>query len=211
MARPPAWHPWYRPGYRPPGYWWRPVTAAALTSWFVWGPWGQPVYYSYGTGGTVYYEGDTVYIEGDEYGSSDQYFQDTYNVADAVPEISDEQADTMEWMPLGVFAVTQEDVNATNLLIQLAVSKDGIIAGTIYNETTEVAHPLEGMVDQKTQRAVWKAADGTNENIVMEAGIFNLAEDTATVLVHFGPETTQTWTLVRIDPPEEWEEQPATE
>jgi hypothetical protein len=112
----------------------------------------------------------------------------------------------MEWMPLGVFAVTQDDVNATNMLIQLAVNKDGLIGGTFYNESTEVAHPLEGMVDQTTQRAAWRAADGTNENIVMETGIFNLTEDEVSVLVHFGPETTQTWTMVRVDPPEDLQE-----
>jgi hypothetical protein len=55
------------------------------------------------------------------------------------------------------------------------------------------------MVDEKTQRAVWKAADGTNANLVMETGVFNLTEDQAEVLVHFGPEQTQTALLVRLD------------
>lgn len=177
-----------------------------MTGWFV-GRWTRPVYYTYGSGGTVYYENNVVYVNGEEYGTAEQYYEDTTQLATSVPEFTEEQAEEMEWMPLGVFAITHEDVNETNMLLQLAVDKNGVIGGTFYNESTEVAHPVEGMVDQKTQRAVWRAADGTNENIVMETGIYNLTEDEVSVLVHFGPETTQTWTMVRVDPPEESEEQ----
>ncbi len=182
------------------------MTAAAVTGWFV-GRWTQPVYYSYGSGGTVYYENNVVYVDGQEYGTPEQYYENTSQLAASVPEITETQAEEMEWMPLGVFAITQEDVNATNMLLQLAVDKDGVIGGTFYNESTEVAHPVEGMVDQKTQRAAWRTADGTNENVVMETGIYNLTQDEVSVLVHFGPETTQTWTMVRVDPPEDQPEQ----
>lgn len=54
------------------------------------------------------------------------------------------------------------------------------------------------MVDEATQRAVWKAADGTNPNLVMESGVYNLTQDKADVLVHFGPEKTETARLVRF-------------
>jgi len=55
------------------------------------------------------------------------------------------------------------------------------------------------MVDEKTQRAVWKAADGTNADIVMETGLYNLTQDQAELLVHFGPEKTQNALLVRLE------------
>ena len=113
--------------------------------------------------------------------------------------MTDEQAAKMEWMPLGVFAMTSEGVNASSMYLQLALSKEGVIAGTFYNESTGATHPVEGMVDEKTQRAVWKAADGTNPNLVMETGVYNLTQDQAEVLVHFGPEQTQTVLLVRLD------------
>ena len=102
-------------------------------------------------------------------------------------------------MPLGVFALTAEGVNASSMYLQLAVSKEGVIAGTFYNESTGTTHPVEGMVDEETQRAIWKAADGTNPDLVMETGIYNLTQDQADVLVHFGPEQTQTALLVRLD------------
>jgi len=130
-----------------------------------------------------------------------------------VPETAAEQAEEMEWMPLGVFALTAEGVNASSMYLQLALSKEGIIAGTFYNESTGATHAIEGMVDAETQRAAWKAADGTNPDLIMETGVYNLTQDTADVLVHFGPEKTQEALLVRLDESErpEQSEQPAAE
>ena len=140
-----------------------------------------------------------VYVNGEEYGSAEEYYDDTVQVAASVPEMTDEQAEQMEWLPLGVFALTSESVNASSMYLQLALSKEGVIAGTFYNESTGATHPVEGMVDEKTQRAIWKAADGTNTDLVMETGIYNLTQDQADVFVHFGPEQTQTALLVRLD------------
>jgi len=203
VARPPIgrpgrpWHPGH-PAYRPPGHWWRWATAGAVTGWLA-HHWASPIYYSYGSGGTVYYENNVVYLNGEEYGPAEAYYEETYELAASVPEMTEEQAVEAEWMPLGVFALTKEGVNASSMYLQLALSKDGIIAGTFYNESTGVTHPIEGMVDEKTQRAVWRAADGTNANVVMETGIYNLTQDQAQVLVHYGPEQTQTALLVRLD------------
>ena len=205
VIRPPVGHPprpWYpghphHPSYRP-GYWWHWATATAVTGWVI-HRWTTPLYYRYGSGGTVYYQNNVVYVNGKEYGSAEQYYNEATELATAVPEMTDEQAAELEWMPLGVFALTKEGVNASSMYLQLAISKNGIIAGTFYNESTGATHPVEGMVDEKTQRAVWKAADGTNADLVMETGVYNLTQDQAEVLVHFGPEQTQTALLVRLD------------
>ncbi len=140
-----------------------------------------------------------VYVNGEEYGPAEQYYEEAAQLATSVPETTEQQAAEMEWLPLGVFALTAEGVNASSMYLQLAVSKDGVIAGTFYNESTGVTHPVEGMVDEKTQRAVWRAGDGTNANLVMETGIDNLTQDQAPVLVHFGPEQTQNALLIRLD------------
>jgi hypothetical protein len=207
-------YPWYpshpnHPNYRP-GYWWRWSTAAAVTGWVTY-RWARPVYYQYGTGGNVYYENNTVYVDGEAYGSAEQYYEDTSKVAESVPEISDEQAEQLEWMPLGVFAITAEGVNASSMFLQLAVSKEGVIGGTFYNESTDVTHPIEGMIDEATQRAVWKAADGSNPDLVMETGIYNLTQPSAELLVHFGPDQVQEALLVRLDESERPETDPASD
>jgi hypothetical protein len=210
VGRPPRpWrpgHPNY-PSYRP-GHWWRWATAGAITGWVV-HRWANPIYYRYGSGGNVYYQDNTVYIDGEEYCSAEQYYQQASEIATSVPETADEQAEELEWMPLGVFALTAEGVNASSMYLQLALSKEGIIAGTFYNESTGATHPVEGMVDQETQRAAWRAADGTNPDLIMETGVYNLTENTADLLVHFGPEKTQEALLVRLDESERPEEEAA--
>ena len=87
-------------------------------------------------------------------------------------------------------------------MLQLAVSKDSVITGIYYNDATETERPIEGTVDAETQRAAWTFADGQDTHIVMETGIYNLTEDEAAVLVHFGADTAQNWTMVRLEEPE---------
>jgi hypothetical protein len=161
--------------------------------------WTTPVYYTYRSGGTVYYENNVVYVNGEQYGPADKYYTSVNVLATSAPEMTDEQAAELEWLPLGVFAITAESVNASSMYLQLAVTKNGVIGGTFYNESTGVTHPIEGMVDEQTQRAAWKAVDGTNADVVMETGLFNLTQDQAPVLVHFGPEQTQNVLLVRLE------------
>ena len=40
-----------------------------------------------------------------------------------------------------------------------------------------------------------------SEDVVAEIGLYNLTQDAAPVLVHFGPETVENYLLVRLDPP----------
>ena len=140
-----------------------------------------------------------VYVNNEKYGSAEEYYTDTTSLAESVPEMTDEQAEATEWLPLGVFAITKEGVNASSFFLQLAVSKDGIISGTYYNDSTDAVHPVEGMIEEKSQRAAWRFVDGTNPDLVMETGIYNLTKDQADLLVHFGPEQTQNWMLVRLN------------
>ena len=138
-------------------------------------------------------------MDGKQYASANEYYSEVNVLATSVPEATDEQAAELEWHPLGVFAITAEGVNASSMYLQLAVTKNGVIGGTFYNESTGATHPIEGMVDEQTQRAAWKAVDGTNADMVMETGLFNLTQDQAPVLLHFGPEQTQNVLLVRLD------------
>jgi hypothetical protein len=58
------------------------------------------------------------------------------------------------------------------------------------------------MVDKETQRAAWKFSDGKQQNVVFETGISNLTKDESKCLVHFGPDKTQTWTMLRLPAPQ---------
>lgn len=179
-----------------------------VTGWVA-SSWNDPVYYSYGEGGNVYYEDNSVYLDGEEYCTATEYYDQATTIAEATPEWTEEEAVEVEWMPLGVFALTSEGVNASSMYLQLAISKEAVISGTFYNETTGVTHPVEGMVDEASQRAVWRSADGTNPDVIMETGVFNLTEEVADVLVHFGPDDTQSWKMARLDESERPEDDAA--
>lgn len=220
--RPPGYRP---PGYRPPrpghlpiygpGYWGRPnwrwnwgyypnnnwwawASAGAITGWLA-GSWANstPVYYDYGT--NIYYEGDQVYYDGDAISSAEAYAAEAQALATSVPEV---EAEKVEWMPLGVFALSEDDGSAedSTLFLQLAISKDGIIAGTFQNTETDKSFEVEGTIDQESQRAAWGPVGESWP--IMETGIYNLTENEAGALVHFADGTTQQWSLFRMDEPD---------
>jgi hypothetical protein len=188
---------------RGPNYAWSPVTWGAFGT-FLGGAWStaQPVYYGYGQGGNVYYENNVVYVNGQAAGSPEQYYQQAQALAAAAPPADQLNAQQQDWLPLGVFALTSEDTGDSQAVIQLAVNKQGVIAGTYYNEANQVNRPIQGTVDFKTQRAAMSFADNKNTDRVLETGIENLTKDEAPALLHFGAEQSQPVLLVRLKQPE---------
>ena len=197
---PPRWdfwknHPnWARWRWNRPYRW---ATWAAITAWFPWG-WSQPQYYYYGD--NVYYEGDEVYYGDQAAATTEEYAQQAEDIATSAPKA----AEDAEWMTLGVFAVTQDDEGAATdltLYLQLAVDKQGTIAGTVHDTATNKTQSITGAVDKKSQRAAWVVEGKTSP--IMETGIFNLTKDTAPALLHFSDGQTQQWLLVRMEEPKE--------
>jgi len=185
-------HVWHNHDWR---YWWQPATWAVAAGWFPWG-WSSPVSYDYGY--NVRYDNDMVYVDGQQVATADEYYQQADQLASAA---NVDTPDSTEWLPLGVFALSRGDTGVSNTVLQLAVSKDGVISGTYYNSDTDVARPVKGSVDKETQRAAWTFSDGKHSDIVMETGINNLTQDQAEALVHFGPDRTQQWLMVRLQQP----------
>ena len=177
--------------------WWRGAAWGSLGAWVGGSAWSEPGYYNYGE--DMYYEDGTVYTGDEAVASADEYAYQAEQIATNVPQVN---ADQVEWMPLGVFAMTrdgQASGAAPTLFIQLAVSKEGIISGTYQNTSTDTVKPIDGMVDKKSQRVAWTV--GEKDYPVMETGIYNLTEDTAPALIHFDDGRTQQWLLVRLDEP----------
>jgi hypothetical protein len=181
-------------------YWaWTPATWAAMGTFLPYS-WAEPVAYDYGT--NVVYRDNYVYVNDQQAASASDYYQQAGTIADAIPANADPKGE--DWLPLGVFAIAEDaGQHDTGNMLQLAVSKDGIIAGTFYNETTQTSRPLQGTVDKKSQRAAWKFADGKNQDIVMETAVSNLTKDQSTALVHMDANSTQTWNLVRMNAPKQ--------
>jgi hypothetical protein len=83
--------------------------------------------------------------------------------------------------------------------MQLAISKQGVISGTLKNTGTSKVQSLEGMADKKSQRVAWGVAG--QQRPIMETGLSNLTQDTAPALIHFADGQTQQWLMVRIPEP----------
>jgi hypothetical protein len=103
-------------------------------------------------------------------------------------------------MSLGVFAITPDGQKSgpdPTLYLQLAISKEGAMNGTLYNQTTGSTQEIEGMADKKSQRCAWTVKGHTRP--LMETGIANLTDNTAPALVHFADGQTQQWLMVRLE------------
>ncbi len=170
--------------------------------WFTWSApatvWAQPVYYDYGQGGNVVYQNNTVYINGQQVATADEFAQSAAELATVDPPKDEREAEQVEWLPLGTFAVSssEKDVEPTRV-IQLAVSKEGIISGTLYNTQTDQADTIQGQVDKEPQRVAFRI--GQSDSIVVETGLYNLTQEEAPALVHFGTDRVENWLLVRLE------------
>ena len=198
---------WYRryPGAWYTGNWarrdlWTAMTWGAMGGYFGYGN-TEPIYYDYGN--TVTYQDNSVYMNGQDMGTSDEYYQQAQDLASTGAEA--QPAEDVKWMPLGVFAMTHDDQTKANLILQLAVNKDGIIRGNYTATVTDDTKPVQGSVDKKTQRAAWTIGDKT-ENVI-ETGIYNLTKDEAPALVHFGKDKTEQWVLVRLNKDQQQQQQ----
>jgi hypothetical protein len=152
-----------------------------------------PTYYDYGT--NVVYQGETVYVNGDSVGTQQQYSQQATTLAETGKSASVTKEE--EWQPLGVFAMVASGEETSSNIFQLALNKAGVLRGTYYNALTDTAETVYGSVDKKTQRAAWTVGD--KKTPVYDAGIANLTNDETTMMVHYGKDRSQQFTLVRIE------------
>jgi hypothetical protein len=157
----------------------------------------EPVYYDYGS--NVVYDNQAVYVDGNSVGTTEQYAQQAIVIADTgkqAPATKEE-----EWLSLGVFAMIQGERTDSNDLFQLAVNKAGTIRGNFYNVLSDTTIPVYGAVDKNTQRAAWTVGD--KKEPIYEAGFANLTKAETTMMVHFGKDRSQQWTLIRVEQPAE--------
>ena len=152
----------------------------------------QPVYYDYGQ--TVTYQDDAVDVNGQDAGTPEEYSQQAADLAAAGAQ-AEAPADG-EWLPLGVFALTKTGETQSDVVLQLAVNKQGVIRGNSTDTKTGQTQLVQGSVDKAAQRVAFTVGDNTST--VVETGLYNLTKDEAPVLIHFGGDRTEQWLLVRL-------------
>jgi hypothetical protein len=184
-------------------------SAWAITRPFAWATWdsvgswcgysGEPTAYSYGE--NVYYTDDQVYYGDQPAATAEEYAEQAAAIANTEPAAAPDKA---EWLPLGVFALTQDGQASgaePSIYMQLAISKQGAISGTLKNTVSGQTQSLEGMADKKSQRVAWVVTG--QERPIAETGLSNLTQDAAPALIHFADGQTQQWLLVRIPEPKQ--------
>ncbi|MFI4851652.1 MAG: hypothetical protein ACIAZJ_21245 [Gimesia chilikensis] len=188
-------HPnWARFRWNRPYRW---ATWGLITGWFP-GYGSGTTEYEYVYGENIYYEDDQVYYGDEAVATATEYADQAQTLAESTPEVDE----SSEWLSLGVFAITKDGEDSgppPTLFLQLAVNKQGIIAGTFCNTTTDKTQPIEGMVDQENQRVAW-GIEGKKWPI-METGLANLTKDSSGALIHFENGETQQWLMVRVEEP----------
>jgi hypothetical protein len=194
-------HPgaWFAAGWAA-GYAWRAATWPSCLTFVGYPVSTAPVYYDYGN--NVTYQGGNVYYNDEVYRTEAEYAQEAAAIADTGRQAQPVQDD--QWQPLGVFALTKGDETVSNDIFQLAINKDGVVRGNYYNALTDAVLPVYGSLRKTTQRIAWTIGD--NKERVYETGLYNLTKEETPVLVHFGNDRTEQYTLFRI---EQKEDQPA--
>jgi hypothetical protein len=189
------------PGAWFPGKWALVSTAWATAAWALAGPYcgcggGSGAYYDYGYGGNVAYEDGTVYQDGEPVASAEQYYDQANEIAAA-----GQTPQNQEWLPLGIFAViADENQTQTDKVVQLAVNTEGVMRGNYHDLLADKVTPIVGAVDKETQRVALKI-EGNND-LVVETGLYNLTNDEAPVLVHFGADRQEARIFIRLKQPE---------
>ncbi len=203
----PGWcadHPWaWHPGGYAGAAWaaacWRPFywTNAAL----ILGADAAPAVYDYGDNIT-YQDGD-VYYGDQSIGSQQQYYQQAANIADSAPandNTANDNTESADWLPLGVFGLMAPGQKTPDMVFQLTVDKQGTIRGNYYDQLADTMVPVHGAVNKNNQRVAWHI--GTNKNMIIETGLYNLTKDQSTALVHLGPDSTEQFVMVRMKEPQ---------
>lgn len=183
-----------------PWWWWRPATWVSVSSWLYTSP-PPPVYPDYSM--TVIYEGaDTVYVDNQPM-PAQQYSGAIVEAASvreqAPPPAPPAEGKPEEWMPLGVFALVQEQKGSPNMFLQISLNREGVITGGYENTITGDQRPLTGQVDKTSQTAAWRIGD--NRDMICSTSVANLTLDVCTVALHFKDVRTESWLLVRMPDP----------
>jgi hypothetical protein len=162
---------------------WLGITAAAAN--------GSTVYTSDAT--------DAAY-EGDDMADDNSELTDEQTTADdSASELAKRGAaptgNAADFLSLGVFKLSPQGQPNAWSMINLAVSKSGIVRGTYYDILSDQEQPIQGAIDKATQRVAFTI--GTQGTIVFQTLLPDLTRDNGTITLQYNDGTKSQWTLSR--------------
>jgi len=192
------WH--YMWAKHPVWSWWQMTSPAGWANWSSVTGWcgysnsyAEQVSYDYNDNG--------VYANGQEVQVDDAYSKQARELAKTGADllqkrIDAKDADKLEWLPLGVYSLSDTQEGDPTMFLQLAISKEGIVAGTFFNASTNDNLSVQGGADRESTRI--GITIGDKDDVVVETGLYNLTEEQSSALIHFEGTTRQNWTLVKM-------------
>jgi hypothetical protein len=114
----------------------------------------------------VVYQGDDVYVDGKKAATAEEYSQQAIALANEPaaqppPPTPPEAGQPSNWLPLGVWALAQEEKGDAYMFFQLSIDKNGVVSGAYQNVLSGEKSPISGQVDKSTKRpSVWPGRSG---------------------------------------------------
>jgi hypothetical protein len=113
------------------------------------------------------------------------------------PEQADLAQTNDEFLPLGVFALAPAGAQDPSALLQLAVNKQGEVAGNYFDVVTGANSPVHGSLDKHTQLATFKI--GAPESAEFEAALVSLTRPDGSIRLRFAGGDVSDWQLARFE------------
>jgi hypothetical protein len=90
----------------------------------------------------VVYKGDDVYVDGKRVTSAKEYSQQAIMLANTSKEqlpapMPPEKAEQAQYLPLGVWAMVQEEKSDAYMFFQISIDKNGVVTGAYKNLLSE--------------------------------------------------------------------------
>ena len=94
----------------------------------------------------------------------------------------------------GVFSLCDSKDGDPTIFLQLAISREGIVAGSYANTQTNENLSVQGGADRESTRIAFTV--GSHDDVVVETGLYNVTEEQSSAMIHYAG-TRQNWLLVR--------------
>jgi hypothetical protein len=99
-------------------------------------------------------------------------------------------------MPLGVFALKPDGQTRATRLVQLSISREGVVRGSHYDLLSDDVHGIQGAVDKQALRIAF--AIGESGKVVFQGPLGELTRPEARVTAYFPDGKTAAWRMVQV-------------
>jgi hypothetical protein len=183
---------------------WNVANWGTTAAWLGLGAATTPVWAGYGPSNTTIYDTDneelnapTTVFPGGQQLSPQALAAESAAARALASQGTNEPGRDEKFMPLGVFTLAPENQIEATAMLQLAVSKQGVLRGTYYDLLSDVEHPIRGSVDRKTQHVAWTF--GSEGKVTFQTALGVLTEPSGPVSVHYENGQTRQWVLARYE------------